>query len=121
MERAQSNAAFHDKAYKIAEEEKKDDEIHAPDNKDSGLYSKEEFIKFELNKKEKVLEAEAKCYIRAMKKELEQKPISRDQNGNPIGRGSFWQRKPYAYSTTGLNLDQDHPNHIHYQDLTFTD
>ena len=78
----------------------------------------EEFVEFELNNKKRILEAEVKHYTRATKKELEQKPIYRDQNDKPIDRGSFWQRKPYDYSTMELNLDQDHPDLIRSQILS---
>jgi len=52
MERSQEDVTFHNKAYKTVEKEKEDGEVHTPDNKDAGLYSKEEFIKFNLNNKD---------------------------------------------------------------------
>ena len=93
----------------------------SPDNKDAGLYTKEEFIKFRLGNKEKILEAEVKRYICETKKELERKPIFRDQKGKLVGRGSFLQRKPYDNSTTELNLNQYHPDCIRSQELIFID
>ena len=121
MEQAQINATFCKTAYKTVEEEKEDGEVQFLDNNDTGLYSNEDFINFELDNKEKILEAEGKFYRGAAPQELERKPIRRDQNGKPIGRGSFGQQKPYDYSNAEFYLVQGHPDRISSQDHTFTD
>ena len=93
LERAQENTTFGDKNSKTPAEEKEEGQIQAYDDMDSGLHSKEEFVKFGLGNMDKSLEAKKKQHIRAFIQEIVHKPNHIDPNSKAIGRGSFWQRR----------------------------
>jgi len=78
LERAQENATSGDEKYKIPEVEKEGGQIQAPEDADTKLYSKEEFIQFKLDDMDKFLEAKAKQHICAFYQEFEQKPNMED-------------------------------------------
>jgi len=117
LERAQQEATFGKKNSKTPEEEKEKGQIQASDDVESGLHSKEEFVKFKLDNMGKFHEAKKKEHIRAFIQEIARKPIQRDPNGKASGRGSFWQRQTFDYSDRERYLPKSHTDHIRTQDL----
>jgi len=65
--------------------------------------------------------SKSKIYFRSYNKEWRRKPIRRDKNKVPIGRGSFWQRKSFDCSQAELWASQGHNDRIRTADLTFAD
>ena len=83
---------------KNAEEEKEEEQIHAPYEKDAGIISPKGFPAFKEANIDEFHAAKSKQHIRAYIQEVVCKPIIGDPNGKAIGTGSFWKRKPFDYS-----------------------
>ena len=85
------------------------------DKEDAGVLNKEEQKSFQENEWEAI--SKCKHLFRAYNKDWRYKPIQRDMDNTPIGRGSF----SFDYFQAKLWAEQGHKDRVCTADLTFAD